>query len=279
MPPFPCSAVLTGTAARHGSIDPWLQWRSVVEGADAESRRREPATGVAEEADMEASGGRQWTERRRRGWMATGAERGNTEDATATSRVPMTVVGELARPAAEMQRGSAPRAVVLARRRRSPDGRRVGRRGPQESRGEGWGRLRVLELEAGVIRDLGFGRVYIPDLGDGPLAGQFNGLSLCQQVNRVVPVPALRTTMAAQALALRRVVPGTGTIDIVSCRARVVLFRTVLVPAHRARAKWPTIGRGLFGDKSDSLWDPRPIFLPPNRCQIMSITVPENTLN
>jgi hypothetical protein len=57
--------VLTGTAARHGSIDPWLQWRSVVEGADAESRRREPATGVAEEADMEASGGRQRTERRR----------------------------------------------------------------------------------------------------------------------------------------------------------------------------------------------------------------------
>jgi hypothetical protein len=154
----------------------------------------------------------------------------------------MAVAGELARPAAEMQRGSAPRAAVLARRRRSPDGRRVGWRGPQESRGEGWGRrLRVLELEAGVIRDLGFGRVYIPDVGDGPLAGQFNGLSSCQQINRVVPVPALRATMAAQALALRRVVPGTGTIDIVSCRARVVLFRTVLVPAHRARAKWPTI--------------------------------------
>jgi hypothetical protein len=258
-----------------------------VERADAESRRREPATGAAEEADVEASGGRQRTERRRRGWMATGAERGNTEDAGAgelarpyaTSRVPMTVAGELARPAAEMQRGSAPRVVVLARRRRSPDGRRVGRRGPQESRGEGWGRLRVLELEAGVIRDLGFGRVYIPDLGDGPLAGQFNGLSSCQQVNRVVPVPALRATMAAQALALHRVVPGTGTIDIVSCRARVVLFRTVLVPAHRARAKWPTIGWSLFGDKSGSLWDPRPIFPPPNRCQIMSITVPENTLN
>jgi hypothetical protein len=47
--------------------------------------------------------------------------------------------------------------------------------------------------------------------------------------------------MAAQALALRRVVPGTGTIDIVSCRARVVLFRIVLVPARRARAKWPGI--------------------------------------
>jgi hypothetical protein len=28
-----------------------------------------------------------------------------------------------------------------------------------------------------------------------------------------------------------------------SCRARVVLFRTVLVPAHRARAKWPSIPR------------------------------------
>jgi hypothetical protein len=45
--------------------------------------------------------------------------------------------------------------------------------------------------------------------------------------------------MAAQAL--HRVVLGTGTIDIVSCRARVVLFQTVLVPAHRARAKWPGI--------------------------------------
>jgi hypothetical protein len=47
--------------------------------------------------------------------------------------------------------------------------------------------------------------------------------------------------MAAQALALRRAVPGTGTIDIVPCRARVVLFRIVLVPARRARAKWPGI--------------------------------------
>jgi hypothetical protein len=99
----------------------------------------------------------------------------------------------------------------------------------------------VLELEAGVIRDLGFGRVYIPDVGGGPLAGQFNGLSSCQQVNRVVPVPALQATMAAQAHALRRAVPGIDTIDIVSCCARVVLFRTVLVPAHRARAIWPTI--------------------------------------
>jgi hypothetical protein len=51
--------------------------------------------------------------------------------------------------------------------------------------------------------------------------------------------------MAVQALALRRVVPGTGTINIVSCRARVVLFRTVLVPAHRARAKWTGIVKDL----------------------------------
>jgi hypothetical protein len=42
--------------------------------------------------------------------------------------------------------------------------------------------------------------------------------------------------MAAQSLALRRVVPGTSTVDIVPCRAHVVLFRTVLVPARRARA-------------------------------------------
>jgi hypothetical protein len=56
-----------------------------------------------------------------------------------------------------------------------------------------------------------------------------------------VPGPALRATKAAQALALRRAVPGTGTIDIGPCRARVVLFRTVLVPAHRARVKWPGI--------------------------------------
>jgi hypothetical protein len=48
--------------------------------------------------------------------------------------------------------------------------------------------------------------------------------------------------MTAQALALRRAVPGTGTIDIVSCRARVVFFRIVLVPTHRAHAKWPGIG-------------------------------------
>jgi hypothetical protein len=41
-------------------------------------------------------------------------------------------------------------------------------------------------------------------------------------------------------------VPGTGTIDIVPCRARVVLFRTVLVPAHRARAKWPGIVSTLY---------------------------------
>jgi hypothetical protein len=47
--------------------------------------------------------------------------------------------------------------------------------------------------------------------------------------------------MAAQALALCHVVPGTGTIDIVSCRARAVPFRTVLVPDYRARAKWPGI--------------------------------------
>jgi hypothetical protein len=73
----------------------------------------------------------------------------------------------------------------------------------------------------------------------GPLAGQFNGFSSCQQVNRVVPVPALRATMAAQALALRRAVPVTRTIDIVSCCARVVLFRTST--AHLARAKSPTI--------------------------------------
>jgi hypothetical protein len=43
----------------------------------------------------------------------------------------------------------------------------------------------------------------------GPLTGQ--------PVNRVVPVPALRAKFAAQALALHRVVPGTGTT---SYRAR-----------------------------------------------------------
>jgi hypothetical protein len=69
----------------------------------------------------------------------------------------------------------------------------------------------------------------------GPLTGQ--------PVNRVVPVPALRAKFVAQALALHRVVPGTGTIVFMSCRARTVLFRTVLVPTHRARAKWPPIQR------------------------------------
>jgi hypothetical protein len=39
-------------------------------------------------------------------------------------------------------------------------------------------------------------------------------------------------------MGLRRVVPDTGTIVIMWCCARVVLFRTVLVPAHRDRAKW-----------------------------------------
>jgi hypothetical protein len=86
---------------------------------------------------VEVSGGRRRTERRHQGWMATEAEGANTEDAATTSRVPM--VGELARPAVEMQRGSAFRSAVLAHRRRSPDGRRVGQRGPPESRGEGWG--------------------------------------------------------------------------------------------------------------------------------------------
>jgi hypothetical protein len=61
-------------------------------------------------------------------------------------------------------------------------------------------------------------------------------------------VPALRAEFTAQALALRRTVPGTGTIVIVSCRARTVLFQTVLVPAHRASAKWPPIP----GSKRDS---------------------------
>jgi hypothetical protein len=59
--------------------------------------------------------------------------------------------------------------------------------------------------------------------------------------------------MAAQALALRRVVPGTGTIDIVSCRARVVLFRIVLVLARRARAKWPGIDTQLINRREDGI--------------------------
>lgn len=31
---------------------------------------------------------------------------------------------------------------------------------------------------------------------------------------------------------------GSGTIVIVSCRVRFVLFQAVLVPAHRVNAKW-----------------------------------------
>jgi hypothetical protein len=71
-------------------------------------------------------------------------------------------------------------------------------------------------------------------------------------LNRAV----LWATVAAQALALRCVVPGTGTIDIVSCRVRVVLFRTVLVPAHRARAKWPGMD-GKAKKSTHSLRGPR----------------------
>jgi hypothetical protein len=56
-----------------------------------------------------------------------------------------------------------------------------------------------------------------------------------------VPVPALLAELVAQALALRRVVPGTATTVTVSCRARTVLFQIVLVPTHRASAKWPPI--------------------------------------
>jgi hypothetical protein len=43
--------------------------------------------------------------------------------------------------------------------------------------------------------------------------------------------------------ALHHAVPGTGTIVFVLCRATSVLFRTVLVPSRRARAKWPSISR------------------------------------
>jgi hypothetical protein len=68
---------------------------------------------------------------------------------------------------------------------------------------------------------------------------EINGLPTCQPVNRVVPVPALRAELAAQTLALHRVVSSTDTIVVfVSCHGRTVLFRTVLVPAHRACAKW-----------------------------------------
>jgi hypothetical protein len=50
--------------------------------------------------------------------------------------------------------------------------------------------------------------------------------------------------MAARALALHRAVPCTSTIVIVSCRARIVFFRIVLVPAHRVSAKWSPISVG-----------------------------------
>jgi hypothetical protein len=46
---FPCHAVLTGTAACHGSAGPWLQRRSVVEEGGGAESRREPATGAEEE--------------------------------------------------------------------------------------------------------------------------------------------------------------------------------------------------------------------------------------
>lgn len=59
----------------------------------------------------------------------------------------------------------------------------------------------------------------------------------------IVPCPCRHygPNWQPQALALRRAVPGTGTIVLVPCRPRTVLFRTVLVPAHRVSAKWPCI--------------------------------------
>jgi hypothetical protein len=75
------------------------------------------------------------------------------------------------------------------------------------------------------------------------------GQNCAKSFNRTVPVPTLRAELAAKALALRGVVPGIGTIVIVSCGARVVLFRTVHAPAHRVSAKWPGIVRGRDRDK------------------------------
>jgi hypothetical protein len=54
-------------------------------------------------------------------------------------------------------------------------------------------------------------------------------------------VLALQPEVAAQARHYVRACAGTGTIVIVPCRARAVLFRVVPVPAHRAWPIWPSI--------------------------------------
>jgi hypothetical protein len=68
----------------------------------------------------------------------------------------------------------------------------------------------------------------------------------CRHKNRVGPVPALRAETAAQARPVHRAGPGTGTMAIGLGRARAVLFRAVLGPAHRAWAKWPSISIVVF---------------------------------
>jgi hypothetical protein len=61
-----------------------------------------------------------------------------------------------------------------------------------------------------------------------------------KKCNRVVPVPALRVEIVAQARHYSRVVPGTDTILTGPDRAWTVLFRVVPGLAHRVSAKWPS---------------------------------------
>jgi hypothetical protein len=60
--------------------------------------------------------------------------------------------------------------------------------------------------------------------------------------NRVVPVSGHRAEGAAQARSDHRAGPARGTIFFVTDRSSVVLFRVVLVPAHRTWPIRPSIG-------------------------------------
>jgi hypothetical protein len=61
----------------------------------------------------------------------------------------------------------------------------------------------------------------------------FNGPTSGWPKNRVVPVPGHRVEGATHARSDHRAGLARGTIPFVPCRVSVVLFRAVLVPAHR----------------------------------------------
>jgi hypothetical protein len=80
--------------------------------------------------------------------------------------------------------------------------------------------------------------LFILELLHGLLA--FNGLPSCQPINYVVPAPTLQVELAAQVLALY-IIP-------VPYRARIVFFRTALMPAQHSTVLfvWLMVGANLF---------------------------------